>query len=218
MKFDEERESWQTESREKEAMFEEYQKYDQFLKQNPQVFEAIKNQYNQQQSGQDPNAMFQMPGHMSPMVQQLQEQVQSLQNRLAQEDQARAEKLEAQKEEKLDQTISSYKDKYSSFEWDKKDEFGYDLEQQILNHAIDKGIKDFSAAANDYLFDEHLKMANLTAQEKANSKIQKQKKLGLGEVRGEPMRKMPAKSTSRPGNYNDAIEEIAAEYGIKDLI
>ena len=58
----------------------------------------------------------------------------------------------------------------------------------------------------------------MTAQEKANSKIEKQKKMGLGEIRGEPMRKMPEKSTSRPGSYDDAMKEIASEYGIKDLI
>jgi hypothetical protein len=216
--FDEERQQWESERGATNEKFEEYAKYDEFLKQNPQVFQEIQNRYNQHQNGQDPNAMFQMPGQMSPMVQQLQEQVQSLQDRVAKEDQARAEQLEAQKETKLDETISSYKEKYSSFDWDKTDEYGYNLEQQVLNHAIDKGIKDFKAAANDYMFDEHLKIANLSAQEKASKKIQAQKKMGLGEVRSEPMRKMPEKSTSRPGNYNDAMAEIASEYGIKDLI
>ena len=218
-KFDEEREQWESERGSSNEKYQEYERYDQFLKDNPDVFQAIKDQYDQRQTGHDPNAMFQMPGHMSPMVQQLQQQVQSLQDRLAQEDQVKAEKMEAQKEAKLDETISSYKEKYSSFDWSKQDEFGYDLEQQVLNHAIDKGIKDFRAAANDYLFDEHLKIANLSAQEKANSKIQKQKKLGLGEVRSEPMRNMPEKaSKGRPGNYNDVMAEIASEYGIKDLI
>jgi len=215
--FDEEKTQWESDKGESNEKFEEYAKYDEFLKANPQVFQEIQNRYNQQQTGQDPNAMFQMPGQMSPMVQQLQEQVQSLQDRVAKDDQTKAEQMEAQKETKLDETISSYKDKYSSFDWDKSDEHGYNLEQQVLNHAIDKGIKDFKAAANDYMFEEHLKVAQLNAQEKAGKKIQAQKKMGLGEIRSEPMRKMPEKSTSRPGNYNDAVAEIAAEYGIKDL-
>jgi hypothetical protein len=216
--FDDQKAEWESEQTEWKGKVEEYSKYDEFLKNNPQVFQEIQNRYNQHQSGQDPNAIFQMPGQMNPMVQDLQAQVQSLQDRLAQEDQVKAQQMEAQKEAKLDDTISGYKEKYSSFDRGKQDEFGYNLEQQVMNHAIDKGIKDFKAAANDYLFEEHLKVANLSAQEKAGKKIQAQKKLGLGEVRGEPMRKMPDKSTSRAGNYNDAIAEIASEYGIKDLI
>lgn len=216
--FEDQKAEFEAERNKWDGQYQEYQKYDEFLKKNPEVFQEIQQRYNQQQTGQDPNAMFQMPNQMSPMVQDLQAQVKSLQERLASDDQAKAEKLEQQKEAKLDENITSYKDKYSSFDWDKKDEFGYDLEQQVLNHAIDKGIKDFRAAANDYLFEEHMKIANLSAQEKATAKIQKQKKLGLGEVRSEPMRKIPEKSTSRPGNYNDAMAEIASEYGIKDLI
>lgn len=216
--LEEQRQQWDLEQREWQQKVEEYSRYDEFLKNNPQVFQEIQERYNQYQSGQDPNAMFTMPNQMSPMVQQLQDQVKQLQERLAGEDAEKLKQIESQKEAKLDESISQYKDRYSSFDWDKTDEFGYNLEEQILNHAIDKGIKDFRAAANDYLFDEHLKVAQLNAKEQAGKSIQKQKKMGLGEVRSEPMRKMPEKSSSRPGNYNDAIYEIAQEYGIKDLM
>jgi hypothetical protein len=212
--FDEERENWEAEKSEWSGKYEEYQKWDQFLKDNPHVFQEVQQRVQQVQSGHDPNAMFTMPGQMSPQVQQLQEQVKSLQERLAKEDQERAQKIESQKEAKLDETITSYKDKYSSFDWEKQDEFGHNLEEQILNHALNTGIKDFKAAANDYLFDEHLKIAQLNAQEKAGKKIQSQHKKGLGEIRSEPMRKMTEKSSGKKGSYDDIMREVAEEYGI----
>lgn len=221
--WESEKKNWETEREQFNQQTSEIQNYDKFLRENPAIFQEIQqkfNQYGGQQQNQqfvdNPNQLIAYPEQKSPEIAQLQQTVQSLQDRIAQEDQAKAQEAEQQKEKHLDTSINEYREKFDHFDWEKKDEFGYTLEQQVLNHALDKGLKDFNSAANDFLFDEHLKYAQMNASEKAAKKLQNQNKLGLGKISSTPMSKTASETPKGSDmSWAGGMKEIEAEYGIK---
>ena len=214
--WEKERDTWTKDKESKDERYQELDKYDKFLSENPSIFREIQNQYYQKGSLERKdtgNQMIQYPGQKDSVLSSLQTQIQSLQDRITKDDERNAVKDEADKELKLETSIGDYKDKYSYINWKDKNDRELNLEQQILTYAIDNGIKSFKAAANDYLFDKHLAHAKLSAGEKAVSKIRNQQKLGLGSITKEPTREIK-QAKKYNSSYDAAIADIADEYGI----
>jgi hypothetical protein len=119
-----------------------------------------------------------------------------------------------QEDQELDGEIEAYKSKYPGFDWKTETDSGHSqLESQILEYAIQNGIKRFTTAANDFLHDEFMKKAEFQAKEKVGKTIQANNKLGIGEKRLAPKSK-PIRTDVRGKSYDDLAREAMDEFGI----
>jgi hypothetical protein len=182
-----------------------------FAKANPEFQSMLQREWAKiQNGGVDPNQSA-YARQNDPSA--LEAKLNSVMQRLDATEQQRVARDTAEKEAKLESAVESYKEKFDSFEWDKRDEFDQTLEDRVTQHAIDNGIKSWTAAANDYLMEEHLNRASLSAKEKAGSDIQKQNKLGLGKITKKPQLNAIKSGSIKNKSYSDLANEALAELG-----
>lgn len=201
---------WEREREKHTAEFDELRQINEYAKSNPEFQALIQREWANIQAGgqiqQDPNQQ-QQPQAYNP-------QIEALRQRLDAQDEEIRIKKEAERETALESAIENYKESYGSFDWESKDEYGQTLEDRITQHAVDNQIRDFKTAANDYLFDEHLKRASLQSKEKAAKEIQKQNKLGLGKVTDQSTLDVKRADSVRSKSYNDLAAEALKEFGL----
>jgi hypothetical protein len=172
---------------------------DQYMKDNPGFADVVQQEFSKIQ-GQNVNVP------MSPEVQTLRETVQQLQDRLNAQDNEAKETSQKRAEENFIKSTMAYKKENADFDWDSKNEFGQTLQEQIEDHAVKNGFKNFKDAANTFLFDKIQKRTALKAKEEAARELQKQKKLGLG-----PVTDHSSKTVDRTNLRAASYEQLAAE-------
>lgn len=216
-----EREKWQKEFdatkhpkfQELEKQLSRYREVDDYIKRDPQWWSTVQEAYQQrlqEQGTATPTA--------HPVIEELKQTVQSLVSEREQEKRLHEERqrfeAEAQKDTELDSQVSEYREKYSHFDWNSRDESGLDLENRILQHAIDNKIGSFRAAANDYLHDEHLKRHEVSVKEQTGKEIKKQTKLGLGPTTTKPTQDIRRIQNVRSKSYDDITQDALDELGV----
>lgn len=203
-----------------EKEFKEIKGYDEFLKKHPNILQRLQQEYYQA-GGQDqfygnPDQLIAYPTAQDPRISELTQTVQLLKDELDSRKSQEAQSIEEQRNAKLDEEMASVKDKYSYLNWDEKDEYGNDLQDQILQFGIDRQIKSYEDAAMLYKFQDIVKREKVNASEGAAKKVQQQHKLGLGPITKEPMRQfMTNDEASQDKSYDGALSRIKAKYGIK---
>jgi hypothetical protein len=203
------RKLWERERDKEMGSLEELRQINEYAKTNPQFQALIQREWANIQGGgqiQQDSTQQQQMGH-NP-------QIDAILQRLNAQDEDLRIRGEAEKEAKLESAIETYKETYGSFDWETKDDLGQTLEDRITQHAVDSQIRDFKTAANDYLFDEHLKRASLESKEKAAKTIQKQNKLGLGKVTDQSTLDVKRADGVRSKSYNDLAAEALREFGL----
>ena len=199
-----------------EKQLSRYREVDDYIKRDPQWWNTVQEAYQQrlqEQGTATPTA--------HPVIDQLQKQVETLSQFVnSQQERERLEQEkarfveEATKDAELDNQVAEYREKYSHFDWNSRDESGLDLENRILQHAITNKIGSFRAAANDYLHDEHLKRHEVSVKEQTGKEIKKQTKLGLGPVTDKPSREIKRISNVRSKSYDDITQDALDELGV----
>ena len=209
------RKLWDQERQTQESGVEELRTINDYAKKNPEFERLLKREWARIQGGGaaqlESDATRVDTSNLPPAVQQ---QMNAILERLDSQDQSLKQRSIAEKEATIETSIEKYKDSYGDFDWQTKDEFGQTLEDRVTQHAIDNQIKDFKTAANDLLFDEHIKRAQLNSKENAGKAMQKQHKLGLGKVTKESvLQTKPADGIGKK-SYNDLAMEALAELGL----
>lgn len=175
-----------------------YSEVEEYIKKDPAWWQHVQQSYQQRGNAQTP---AQLPPEVMAKIE-------------AAHEFATVEKVRRE-DESLDSNIRAYKEKYPDFDWGKVDEQGRSsLELAILQHAIDHKIEDFSIAANSYLFDEHVKRAQVAAKEDVGKQIQKQTKLGLGPVTAKPVLQLKRPESVREKSYDELAQEGMQALGI----
>lgn len=189
-----------------------YGEIENYIKQNPAWWDHLNQQWQARESFQGQGNTGAPLTH-DPVIQNLLQTVEGLQQKATVAEQREQALKLSQEDESLDSEISGYREKYSHFDWKTVDENGFDLERRILDHAVKMGLtkpEQFRVAANDYLHDEHLKRAQLSAKETVGKQIQKTNKLGLGPVTDR--RTMPIKGVQNVSNKSwDDVAAAAIE-------
>ena len=196
--------------------YKELKEINDFAKSNPEWEQFIHEQWSARQQGQEGAPAYQQQ-YSNPDNQQissLQNQLNAMKQQLSgQTEDAQARKA-AEIDSRLQGEIDTYKEKFSDFDWNSQDELGLSLEGKIQQHAIDNGIKGYTAAARDYLWDEHMKRANMSSKEQVGKAVQKQNSLGLGKVTKTSQLQGKQAQNVRSKSYHDLTQEVLAEYGI----
>lgn len=206
---------WEQERKTQESGVEELRKINDYAKQNPEFERMLKREWARIQGGgqvqPESDATRIDTSQLPPAIQH---QMNAILERLDSQDLALKQRTSAEKEAKIEGAIEQYKNNYQDFDWKTKDEFGQTLEDRITQHAIDNQIRDFKTAANDMLFEEHMKRAQLKSKEQAGKEIQKQHKLGLGKVTKESVLKTKPAEGIKNKSYNDLAMEALQELGL----
>lgn len=196
--------------RQKESQFKEleskYGDVDNYVRQNPEWWNYVKSQYEQQQQAQQQNPLF---SELSALKNELNE-VKSFKSQVEQE--KIQQKIKEEDSAYLNQ-LEQIKKTYPTVDLITPDPMtGKSLEYKVLEFANEKGIKDFDVAFKAFYHDELMRMREESAKEKlAQDKISKSK-LGILGISSTPTKKI---SDSVKGkSYNDLEREIREEYGL----
>ncbi len=208
--FTKEREDFLKQKEQYEAEYGELKTINEFAKQNPAWLETVKQAYQQAIATPqlDPSNPY------SREISRLNDVIMKMQSRWDEKDKMELMRETAEKDAKIDTSIDEYKQNYPDLDWEGTDETGLNLEKRIMQHAIDNEIKSFRAAARDFLWDEHMKRAQLNTKEKMGKEIQKQNKLGLGSITSKPQSQIKRSENIKGKSYSDIAHEALQELGL----
>lgn len=199
--FDNQRQTFQAE-------YDELKQINDYAKANPQWLDTVRSSWQQVQQG------GQHYSQQTPEMLQLRSKVEQLASVLADQEKMANMRAIAEKDATLESSIANYRDAHSDFDWEKEDDSGLKLEQRIMQHAIDGGIKSFQAAARDYLWDEHMTRAQLQTKEKVGKELQKQTKFGFGTPTSTSQMQVTRAENLRKKSYHDMAQEALRELGL----
>lgn len=208
------RKMWNQQKEKENSQYDELKQINEYTKSNPEFERLIKREWARIQGGGSPSEQLQQQAVSQNLSPAIQAQMNSMIERLDRQDNEIRSRQMAEKEATIEGAIESYKESNEHFDWNSKDDFGQTLEDRITQHALDNEIKNFKTAANDLLFDEHMKRAQLTSKEQAGKEVQKQHRMGLGKVTKESQLQAKPVEDVRKKSYTDIVSETLREYGI----
>lgn len=211
-----EREAFEKESQTNKAKWQSleerlthYADIEEYIKKDPAWYDYLVQSYQHRIQGNG-----QANPTNDPLVQSLSQEVRGLKEVATRFQEKEAEITRVKEDEDLDRQIQDYRGKYGDFDWVTVDENGLDLEKRILDHAIKNNITSFRAAANDYLFDEHVNRAKAGAKEEVGKDIQKKTKLGLGPVTDRPTMPMKRVQNVATKSWDEITREALEASGL----
>lgn len=187
-----------------------YKPIDEYVQQNPQFWDFVTQQWQQQQlqaqgqGGLDPS---------NPVVQKLLSEINDVKQFKQTLEQERQTQQRVQEDQQLDGEIKSIREQYKDLDFDAPQADGTSLEQRVLKHAIDNGIKSFKTAFRDLLHDELLKKAEERGKEAITKDIQKRNKTGLLGVSPTPRKGVNHAEDIKTKSYDRLLEEALSEIG-----
>lgn len=186
-----------------------YSQVEEYARENPlqwqQILQAVDN------GGQVQETSAEIPPQFTEKLNELYRKIDEQQQFI---DNFKSEKeieQQTKQDEALDSEIQSFREKHPELAWDTLDAEGRTLEARVINHALERGIQSFEAAAKDLLFDDILtKRIEQSKKDKFN-RLKQDKKNGLVKDRnGQPPRFNLSGPKSKSKNY-DSAEDILAE-------
>jgi hypothetical protein len=196
-----------------EEKLSRYGEVEEYIKKDPVWWDHVQSSYQQRLSGQAPGAN----APPDPIIQKLTEQVGELSQFVSSAKEREAAQAAEKEDLVMDQQITQYRDKYPNFDWAHVDENGLDLEKRILDHAVKMGLnkpEHFTAAANDYLHEEHLKRASESAKGDVGRHLQKVNKLGLGPITDHRTQAVKRVQNVSSKSWDEISQEAQAAAGI----
>lgn len=206
-----EQEQFKTEREQIQAIKDKYEGVDQWVQQNPQVWQRLMSEFQNQTPSeqQDPN---------NPLFQK----IQALEQKLAgvepviQEFVSDKEKIKIEQQDKdLESQYQSIREKFSDLDLSAPQADGQSLEYHVLKFANENNIKNFEHAFKLYNHDHLVARASEKAKEALNKDIQKKTKLGLLGKSSTPTQGIQKVQDVKSKNYNDIEDEILKELNLR---
>lgn len=195
----------------KEQQFKEWQdKYgpvDEYVRQNPQWFQYVQGQYQQQMQGAQ--------GANNPImsvVEQLKQEVEGLKGVASTYQQQEAARVAQREDSAYMQEFTTIQKQYPKIDFSTPGPDGKSLEYKVLEYAQQNGIKKFTTAFRDVHHDELLKLKEEEAKEKVINDRQSKSKLGILGISATPTRK--TSDSVKGKSYQDLEREALTELGI----
>lgn len=152
--------------------YKPFMEMDDWSRKNPEAWQKLDQLWRQQLSGMSPQQRADLP----PEVKQ---EIQAIKEGLTEIQQEKVEQRNRVADQTLDQEIGSIRKSYPNLDLHTPDQNGNSLEYKVLQHGIQNGIPNFTAAFRDYCFDHLTKMAEEKGREGAGKQLSKAKSLGL---------------------------------------
>lgn len=172
---------------------QKYKPVNEFVQKNPELYQKLYSEYEQSQASQPLAALEPIKAEIAELKNE------RLQEKVRQED------------ELYQKELTEIKKSYPKVDFDSKDQFGKSLEHQVLQYAVENGIKKFTTAFRDFYHDNLLKMAEESAKEKVVASKQMRTKQGILDIASYPSRK-PSNNYDKTKTWNDVLKEAIDEY------
>jgi hypothetical protein len=196
-----------------ESRLKTYQEYDQkykpiheYTEKNPAFWDHVLNTWKEkgaaQETGFDPN---------NPIVKELESVKNYIQDQQYQQQLAQRQK----EDEQLDAQIKSVRDNFKDLDWNAVNEYGENLETQVIKFATDKKIGDFEAAFKTMQFENLMKRAEEKGKQTLQKEKEKQSKLGLLGKSPAPTGQISQSQNIRNKSENDLFNEALRELGLQ---
>lgn len=190
--------------------YSRYDEVDKYVKENPQWWEFVEQQWQQRgQQGQP-----QLDPNLEPIIKPLQEKLSQYDTFFQQLQQERQQEVIAKEDQALDAEISEIRKAHPNIDLNAVDESGKTLEQRILNHAMENGINTFRAAFRDYLHDQLVQTAKADSLQKEAKSTQIATKQGLLGKTPTPRKGIERAQNVRGKSYDALTQEALAELGV----
>jgi len=196
-------ESWKAKEAALNEIKSKYGEIDEYARQNPQWLQHVQEEYNKRGGvGQ------------SPIVEQLQKQVQELVQFQKTVQQERQVEIERNEDKAYLEEFDSVKKKYPDIDFETPDESGKSLEAKVLEYAMANRIQKFTTAFRDFYHDELMNKSTAKAKEQVVADRQKSAKSGILGVSSTPQKGLKPASSVKSKSYGDLAAEALAEYGV----
>ncbi len=183
--------------------FETYKNIDQYAKDNPEWWDHVNNQWeNGEALPSSSEEMENKIAELTDLVLTQNEKLQLIENE-------RTQAQHTKEDAELDGQIQDIREKYPNLPWDAVDQQGRNLEQQVIDHALETNAGTFQMAFRDLMFDNLVGLER----EKAKETMVKQaatNKLSKLTQPSNTDRIQPAQNI-KSKNWNDLLEEAVAE-------
>lgn len=201
-------EEWKTKEAILKEMESKYGEVDQFVRKNPEWFDYVQKQYQQQLQQKNSDPLYETVNSLKSEIDNLKQY----------KDQVEQERLQAnikQEDEVYMKQLGQIKEKYPTVDFDSIDPAtGKNLEYKVLEFAQSEGIKNFETAFKSFYHDELVKIAAESAKEKlAKDKIANSK-LGILGISSTPITR-GGNDSVRGKSYKDLELEALRELGIQ---
>lgn len=185
--------------------YEKYKTVDDYVGKNPDWWKHVEDQWTQRQTSQDPN--FQR------MQAVLDEKLKPFQDKLAADEQIKAQEQSTKEDTQLTEDIKSIRAKYPNLDFDAPDTEGKSLEYKVLEHGSRHNFPTFKSAFLDFHHDQLEKMWEARGREAVSKDSQKKAKLGLS-VAPQTLGKNADSYNVKGKNYNQLLDEAVQKYGL----
>jgi len=201
-----------------EQQYSPYKSIDQYAQENPQWWDHVQNSWKnreQWQPGQEDQQAEQGEADQAKQLEQLLEQKYG--DKFSKVEQILKEfeqQKQAQEDQELNQTIESFKEKYSNLDWQSADDNMLTLEDRIIQFANEKGISDFEVAFKAYNFENMVNNAQEEGKTKLFKDIQRQKAKGIIGKSATPEQGLTDAANLKSKSYQDLTKEALQELGL----
>lgn len=203
-----EREQFENERKQIEALKNTYGPVDEWVKQNPDAWNQFLQQYQQAQQGHGSNIDPQ-----NPLVQYVQKLEQKLGEFSPLLDAHKTQQIEAE-DKALDADIESVRQAYPDLDLDLPGDDGRTRMFKVFEHANKNGIKNFKTAFKDLYHDELVQIRVEKAKESDLKARQKQTKLGLLTDKSAPPKGIKSAQNYKEKSYDQLMQEGLEELGL----
>lgn len=194
-----------------EPLKSRYAELDEYAKQNPQWLEHVNSAYLEaigkaQAKGDTPEVVA-----LKQELQALKEELIPFKNELTTE---RTQAKQKEEDEKLDSEIQSIREKYKDLDWATANSEGKTLETQVIEFAMQNGIKNFEHAFKLFNHDSLIALHASKAKEDTIKAKQAQTKAGLLGSTPAPTKQLERARSVKNKSYNDLTREALEELGL----
>lgn len=206
--LNQQRTKWDQERQEFEKKVSPYKTIDEYARQNPEWWSHVESQWqNRHGQGAAPEG-----GKLPPEIQNQLKEFSEFKKSIEEKELLQQRQ---QEDSVLDKEVRSIRDQYKNLDWDTLDpSTGFNLEQRVLDHAVQNGIKSFRAAFRDYNHENLLKLEKERAMEGFTKETQKRTKLGLLGTSPTPLKGIRPAENVKTKSYDDLLREAKDEFGI----
>ena len=198
--------------------FKGYERYDpinDYAAKNPGWMDFVNEQWlAKTQAPAEGQAPASLPPDLAPVLNPLLEKVGKVEAFMAEQEQAKADRLAKEHDDALNTEIESIRKKYPNIDLASSDATGVPLERRVMQHANAQGIPSFRAAFHDYMSDRLGELASAQGREAVVKTRQQAAKTGLLGKTQAPTKGVQAAQNVKAMSYEQLKQEALAELGL----
>lgn len=195
--------------------YKTYEEIDRVAQENPDWWEHVQQSYSQRDQYQAPTqtqeeSQFSGDPAFAQLQQQLAEQQQFIEGLKTQQQQ----QIQAEQDKILNEQINQIKKDYPELQWNKVNDRGQTLEQQVLTYAQERNIPDFESAFKASQFDSLTQYKVSRALENVQKTKADELRNGLLGYSKQPTQGVQDAKKLKSKTYDDLHREALEELGI----